>query len=200
MYMSKQVIVAICREYGSLGHHIARKLAERLQIDLYDKEILLEKAEKDGFDKEIFEQYDEKKRNFFFSRTVNGFSNSIEDIIAEKTFEFQRELADSGKSFVVVGRCCDYVLRDNPNAVRIFICGDYDTKLQHLINDDHLSPKEAADTISKQDKNRKMYHNLYCDTKWGDSRAYDMTINSSKFGIDKTVDILYDMVKRYFDL
>lgn len=198
--MSKQIIVAICREYGSMGHYIAQEIANRLQIKLYDKEILIQKAEEDGFDKDMFEYYDEKKRNFFFSRTVNGFSNSIEDIIAEKTFDFQRKLAESGESFVVVGRCCDQVFKDNPNAIRIFVCGQYEAKVKHLMEAFNLTRKEAELKIVKHDKNRKMYHNLYCDTKWGDSRAYDLTVNSSKLGIDKTVDLVYDLIKIYFDL
>lgn len=197
--MKKQMIITLGREYGSLGRYIARQLAEKLELPLYDKENMIAEAERSGFNREIFEQYDEKNRNFLFSRSVKGLSNSIEDIIAEKELEFQQKLAESGESFVVVGRCSDWIFRDNPNALRFFVCGDYEVKLKHLMKDENMSEREAADAIKRNDKKRRAYHNLYCDSKWGDSRSYDLTINSSKYGIEKTVSVLYEAVKNYFE-
>lgn len=189
-----QFIVTIGRQYGSQGHDIATKLGEKLGVPVYDKSIRDHLVE-EGFDKEIVENYDEKVRTLFFSQKVHGLSNSIEEIVAQKEFDYEKELAASGNSFIIVGRCSDFVLKDNPNVVKIFILGDHEFKKQHLIKDLGMSEDEAEDKMKIIDKKRKHYHNSYSDIKWGDSRGYDLTINSSKLGIDNTVEYIYDYLK-----
>ena len=195
--MEKQIIITIGREYGSGGHEIGRKLAERLHMGFYDRNILDEIAYGKNVDAEKLAKYDEVPKTMFLSKTVRGFSNSPEENIAQMQFEYIREKAASGESFVIVGRCADYILKDSEALLSVFITGDYESKLERVMERRNFSAKQAAVTIERHDKNRKAYHNHYCTTKWGDSRNYDMCINSNILGIDGTVDLLENFVKNW---
>ena len=113
------------------------------------------------------------------------------------TIEHIQELADSGESFVVLGRCSDFILRSNPNAVHLFIAGKPDVKRRRLMEEKSLTADQAAQEMRRVDRDRKAYHNYYCDTKWGDARGYDLVVNSGKLGIEKTVDTLVTYVRAY---
>lgn len=195
--MDKQIIITIGREYGSGGHEIGRKLAERLNLHFYDRNILDEIAYGKNVDAEKLLKYDEVPKTMFLSKTVRGFSNSPEENIAQMQFDYIREKAASGESFIIVGRCADYILKDSEALLSIFVTGDYESKLERVMEKRNFSAKQAAVAIDRHDKNRKAYHNHYCTTKWGDSRNYDMCINSNILGIDGTVDLLEGFVKNW---
>ena len=135
--------------------------------------------------------------HLLWSRRIGENFNAPEDALARETFEHIQELADSGESFVVLGRCSDYVLRANPNAVHLFIAGKPDVKRRRLMEEKSLTADQAAQEMRRVDRDRKAYHNYYCDTKWGDARGYDLVVNSGKLGIDKTVDTLVAFVRAY---
>ena len=194
--MEKQLIISVGREFGSGGHLIAEKLSERFGIKLYDNNLLLEVAEKHGGCAESIQKYDETPKLRMLSRTVRGYNNSPEDIVSQLQFDFIRELAEKGESFVIVGRCAETVLKGHPALVSIFVLGDYDKKLERVIQKYSLSEKEAKQLIKTTDKKRKSYHNYNCDLHWGDSRLYEVSINSSRLGIDGTVEILEDYINR----
>ncbi|MCM1544650.1 MAG: cytidylate kinase-like family protein, partial [Ruminococcus sp.] len=179
--MSKQLIISIGREFGSGGHEIATILAEKFGLELYDRNIMFEIAKKKGVDPAALERYDEVPRSRLFSRSVNGHSSSPADAIANMQFDFLREKANNGDSFVVVGRCSEVVLQGNPNLVTIFVLADPQTKAQRTIAADKgkMTEKEAYDLMQRKDRYRKSYHNFYCSCKWGDSRSYDISVNSS---------------------
>ena len=122
--MAKQRIIAIGREYGSGGHKIGEILAKKYGIPLYDKDMIEVIAKEKNLDLDELKKYDEIPRNRLFSRTVNGFTNSPEETISQMQFDFLREKANSGESFVVVGRCATSILKDNENMVSIFVTGD----------------------------------------------------------------------------
>jgi cytidylate kinase len=105
-------------------------------------------------------------------------------------FEFLKEKAEMGQSFVVVGRCSESVLKDYTAHIYIFVLADTKCKVERIERLYGISAQEAEQMITKQDKKRKSYHNYYCTIKWGDSRNYDISVNSSRLGIDKTVDFL----------
>lgn len=193
--MEKQLIISVGREFGSGGHVIAAKLAAHFGLQLLDSNILAEIAKEKQTDEKALKKYDESGRNFFLSRTVNGFSNSPEEVIAQMQFEYLKKKAASGDSFVVIGRCADWVLRENPNLVRIFVLGDMDAKIQRISELNNISPDKAKSFIKQQDKSRKYYHNTHSDNKWGDSRGYDITVNSSKLGIDGTTELLIKYIE-----
>ena len=194
--MEKQLIISVGREFGSGGHLIAEKLSERFGIKLYDNNLLLEVAEKHGGCAESIKKYDETPKSRILSRTVRGYNNSPEDIVSQLQFDFIRELAEKGESFVIVGRCAETVLKGHPALVSIFVLGDYEKKLERVIQKYSLSEKEAKQLIKTTDKKRKSYHNYNCDLHWGDSRLYEVSINSSRLGIDGTVEILEDYINR----
>lgn len=192
----ENLIITIGREFGSGGHIIGERLAEYYDIPLYDRDLLKMVSEENDIDYEEIEEYEEKPVNVFLSRTVHGFSSSLQDAIAHLEFDFIQEHADLGESFVVVGRCAEEVLKDYDNAIKIFVLGDYDAKVRQIMWQFSLSKEDAEDLIRDTDKKRKSYHNHFCETKWGDSRNYDISINSSRFGIEGTADFL----KTYIDL
>ena len=192
----ENLIITIGREFGSGGHIIGERLAEYYNIPLYDKDLLKKVAEENDIEYEDLEGYEESPINILLSRTVNGFSSSLQDAIAHLEFDFIKEHAEFGESFVIVGRCAEEVLKDNPNAVKIFVLGDFDAKVRQIMRQFDLSEEAAIDEIKRTDKRRKSYHNHYCETKWGDSRNYDISINSSRFGIEETAEFL----KTYIDL
>ena len=193
--MSEQVIISIGREFGSGGHEIAEKLSERFGLDMYDVNLLREIAVEKNLDAAALEKYDEVPKKRFISRNVRGYSNSPEENIANIQFEYLQKKAKAGKSFVVVGRCSEAILKEYKGLITIFILADRDKKIERLGEVRNMSPSEAESAMHKYDKKRKEYHNYYCTGKWGDSRNYDISINSSKLGIDKTVDYLESYIK-----
>ena len=193
--MNKQVIISIGREYGSGGHDIADALAERFGLDLYDVNILREIAVERGLDASLLEKYDEVPKKRIISRSVRGYSNSPEENIANIQCEYLQKQAAEGKSFVVVGRCSEAILKEYDGLITIFVLADKDVKLERISTIRKMSYAEAEATMNRHDKKRKEYHNYYCTGKWGDSRNYDISINSSKLGIDGTIDFLEAYIK-----
>lgn len=194
--MDKQLIISVGREFGSGGHIVAANLAKHFGLPLLDSNILAEIARQTNSSEETLRKYDESARNLFFSRTVNGFSNSPEEVIAQMQFDYIKKKADSGESFVVIGRCADYVLRDNPALVKIFILGDMEAKIKRTAERENISEDKAKSRIAQCDKRRKYFHNTHTENKWGDSRSYDITINSTKLGLDGTTEVLADYIER----
>ena len=190
-FMKNQIIITIGRESGSGGHAIAKKVADEMGIACYDKKRLVEGTAKiSGMNRNYVKKLDEKPAGFPFSGRIGAFEDSPESNVARKTFEYIRQIADSGESCVIVGRCADSVLKGNPNALRIFIVGDTEQKNKRLAAIRQITPEEADQERKETDRFRRAYHNFYSDSKWGDSRAYDLIINSSRLGITGTADYI----------
>lgn len=197
--MAKQFIISIGREYGSGGRVIAEELAKRYNVNLYGKNLLDLVAKEKGLNLEELKKYDEKARNIWLSHSVDGFSNSPEDTVAKMQFDFLKEKANSGESFVVLGRCASYVLKDYDGLVKIFITGNEDAKIKRIAAIEKIEYGEAAVLVEKRNKIRRNYHNFYSKEKWGDSRHYDLIVNSSKIGIDNSVDVIDSYIKNIID-
>ncbi len=192
--MEKQLIISLGREFGSGGHIIAHKLAEKYDLPVYDRNILQEIARERNLDGKDLEEYDEVKRNKLFSRTVRGFNNSPAHNVAYLQFDYLKKMAADGKSFVVIGRCAETILNEYDALVSIFVLADEADKIERVMERHHVEFKEAVDLCESMDKRRKQYHNSYCAGKWGDSRNYDISINVSRLGIDETVRVLCDYI------
>ncbi len=127
-------------------------------------------------------------------------SNLLEHVAEKKNvanlqFDFLKKQAKEGKSFVVVGRCSEAMLKDYPGMISLFILGDYAAKTRRVMEKYEMTEEQAHQMMKTEDWKRKSYHNYYCKGKWGDSRNYDFSINSSKLGIEKTVDLIETYIK-----
>ena len=180
-------------EFGSGGHEIAEKLAKHYDMPLYDHNLLDKIAEERNLNSEELKSYDEVQDGVFHRR-VRGMSSSMTEHVAQLQFDYLKEKANAGESFVVVGRCSETVLKDNKGLIAIFVNGDKDQKVARVSKKYELSESQAADLMKKKDRARKMYHNINCDSKWGDSRNYELVINSSKLGVDKSVQMLIQYI------
>ena len=213
----RNLIIAIGREFGSGGKEIGTKLAEKLNIKCYDSELLSVAAKESGFCEEILQKNDEKPTNsFLYSLVMDTYSMSgytaapfvdmpLNHKVFLAQFEAIKKLA-AEESCIIVGRCADYALADNPDCFSVFIHADMDFSLARIKEDMEKQEKtfkddnKLIDFISKTDKKRANYYNYYSSKKWGDSRSYDLTLNSSVLGIDKTVDMILNYIKiRYPD-
>ena len=193
--MGKQFIIAISREFGSGGHHIAEELAKRFGVSYYDHNLLDEIAEQKGFNVHKLNKYDEAPRRKVLSRSVRGYSNSPEEVIAELQFDYLREKAEAGESFVIVGRCAESILADYKGLIPIFVSADIEDKIARIMERRGISEAEAFAAMKRHDHHRKSYHNHFCETRWGDSRAYDLCVNTSALGIEGTTDFLEHFIR-----
>lgn len=192
--MNSQLIISVGREFGSAGHEIAVELAKHYQIELLDHNLLDEIAAEKQIDAENLKSLDEKKKNKLVHRTVRGFSSSPEENISLLQFEYLRNKASKGASFVVVGRCSESVLKEYDCMISIFVLGDREKKRERIMKLYGMNESMADRFMTEKDTKRKRYHNSYCEGKWGDSRNYDISINSSTLGVEKTVKILTEYI------
>lgn len=164
--MEKQLIISVGREYGSGGHEIAEKLANHYGIQLLDHNLLDEIAEKKNVKMDHLRTLDKKHKNPLSSRTVRGYSSSPEENMLYLQFDYLRDKADSGESFVIVGRCSETILKQYDCMVSIFILADRDKRTERIMRLYHLTESDAA-KIREKDTSRRRYHNSFCVGKWG---------------------------------
>ncbi len=192
----KQVLIALGREFGSGGLKVAEILAEHYGIPLYHKKLLEEVAKGGDYSEEVIARYDEKPINLsFMPIPIGGVTTSLEQDVAIKEFNFLREKAnDEKESFVVVGRCADEILADNPNLTRVFVMGDTESKKKRVMERESVDEKQALNMMRKADKVRKTYHNFYCENKWGDSRGYDICISTKDLPLEKVAEVIISYI------
>ena len=198
--MSGQLIITMSRQFGSGGHEIARMLASRFDLPLYEANILRQIAQSRGLDADRLERYDETPKSRLFYRTVNGFNNSPEDGVARMQFQYLRERAAAGESFVVVGRCAEEVLQDCPGLISFFVHADLSFRLERTMKAGDISRQAALTLIRRTDRSRKTYHNQFCQGRWGDAANYDLTLDSSKLGLHGSARLLESYIRARMDL
>ena len=194
-------IYTIGREFGSGGREVGEKLAAKLGIKLYDKELLQQAAEDSGFCEEIFENHDEKPTNSFLyslvmdTYSVSGYSAApfldmpLNHKVFLAQFETIKKIAEK-ESCVIVGRCADYALSDNPNCINVFIHADLDVRIKNVSRNLNITENKARDIINKTDKQRASYYNYYTSKKWGDSKSYNLSLDAGKLGTDNCVEMI----------
>lgn len=198
-------IITISREFGSGGREIGKLLADSLNIDFYDKELLEIASRKSGICEELFVKHDENYTNsFLYSLVMGSYPVSSDGRINTELplnqkiflaqFDVIRQLAEKGPC-VIVGRCADYVLRNQDNVINFFISGDMLHKKRRILERYDIEKNKAEDFIRKTDKRRANYYNYYTDRKWGEAKNYDLCINSSKTGIEGAVQLMQDYIK-----
>ena len=199
--MSKKIIITIARQFGSGGREIGEKIAAALGFPLIDKELIKDAASKSELNEDIIKSVDESAANSLLytlamgsnvlGTTIHfGYKMPINDKLFILQCDAIKEYAAKG-SCVIIGRCADYVLREEPNLFRIFIYGDIDHRRER-VKERHpeLKSSQIIDVISKTDKRRASYYNFYTGNKWGKFENYDMAINSSTLGVDETARII----------
>lgn len=201
--MSSKRIITITRQYGSGGHDIGNSLAKALGIGFYDKELISLAAKESGIAPEVFEKADEKPANsLLYSLSVglynygNGLSSPMDDLpVNDKLYLLQhriiKEKAET-ESFVIVGRCADYILKEYPGVVKVFIYADIDSRIRRAIARHDIEPARAKQAIIKTDKNRANYYSFYSGQKWGQVENYDLCINTTKLDTDQAVKLITD--------
>lgn len=209
--MDSKFVVNIGRQLGSGGREIGEKLAARLGIDFYDKELINLASEESGLCREFFEKADEKAsqgiigglfgmRFPFISDgampTTNCLSN---DALFKVQSDVIRRLA-AEKSCLFVGRCADYILRNHPRCVNVFISSTTEDRIARLCRLHSVSESTAEEMMHKADKRRSEYYNYYSFKTWGAAATYHLCVDSSALGIDATVGYIEEFVKRKLEL
>lgn len=194
--MNNNLIITIGRQYGTGGRAIGEKLALRLGIAFYDRELITRAAKKTGFDEKLFEQLDKRATNsFLYSLTMfgsvglNGMSLTDQLYLAQANII--REMADSGPC-VIVGRCADHVLRDYENRFDFFIHGSIPARVKRIqtCTDYEITGRTPEAALEKMDKQRSTYYNYYTGKVWGKGNHYDLCINAGRLGVDDSVDVI----------
>lgn len=200
-------IITIGRQFGSAGHEIGAKLAEKLGVKCYDKDLIKLAAKESGLCPEILENNDERPTSSFLYNLVMdtysfGITNSnyVDMPLSHKVFIAQfetiKKIAAEGPC-VIVGRCADYALSDFDNCINFFIYGDIEDRAKRIMQKYDITEKVARETLAKKDKQRASYYNYYSTKKWGKAETYDMCVNSFVLGVDGTVDMLADFVTKF---
>lgn len=194
--------ITIGRQFGSGGREIGEKLAEKLGIPYYDKELLERAAKKSGLCEEIIGKYDETGMNsLLYSLAMNplgGLQGNTGvkpiSVAAQMAVKKQiQELADAGAA-VFVGRCADSILNDRADVLNVFICAKMEDRILRIMERRSVAREEAVSLIAKTDKARASYYNYYTEQKWGDAKNYHICLDSSRFGIEGTVNVLYQLL------
>lgn len=200
----KNYVISIGRQFGCGAHEIATKLSENLNVAYYDKEIIKRAAKDSGFDENLFSFYDERPTSsFLYSVSTDGFASltnthgTLEDQVFQYQFDTIRKVASEG-SCIIVGRCADYILRENPNLLTVFLHASDDFRRERVVKQYGVSEKNAMKEIKSVDRKRARFHNFYCDYKWGDAATYDLSIDVSRLGIDNTVYLISAYINKKF--
>ncbi len=189
-------IITISREFGSGGRTIGKKLGEKLGIPCYDAELIRKIAEESGYAEDFIVEKSESTSGGWISNlfTDRSIGQSTEDSIWLIQSKVILELAEKG-SCVIVGRCADYALEDNPDMISVFITGDEESKIQHIMETYEYNYNNAKDYMQKTDKRRANYYNYYANKKWGAASTYDLCLNRSKLGFDGCVEAIVDFIR-----
>ena len=198
--MQKSLIITIGRQFGSGGHEIGEKLAKKLGIKFYDKELIKLIAKQSELCEKVLESYDEKPTNSLLYSIVMDIYPSvmytgptIDQQIYQANYDTIRRLAD-GEPCVIVGRCADYILRDHPELVSVFVHANSDFRAARIAEEYKLPDAKVRDLLVKTDKKRASYYNFQSEKQWGAASSYNLCIESSEVGIDGAVDLIMDYI------
>jgi len=204
---NNHIIINVGRQVCAGGLEVGRLLADEFHAKYYDRELLNLAARESGFSEEFFKRSDERKgffRSFFHLSRISsmGSDNFYQNNFSQESlFKFQSDAiikAAQESSCVFVGRCADYVLRDFPNVVNIFITASMDYRVSQIMNKQHLDEDAARAFIEKRESQRAEYYNYYSGKKWGYAASYDLCIDSSVLGIMETEKIIAEFIRKRF--
>lgn len=205
--MEDKFVINIGRQLGSGGKAVGEAIARRLGIKVYDKQLINLAAEQSGISPEIFERVDEKESRNLFA-TFIGYLRSpfvgseyaggnvlSNDALFKIQSDVIRDLA-SRESCVFVGRCADYILRDHPRSVNVFIAATGADRIVRLCRQQGITVAEAEALVERADARRAAYYNYYSCGRWGEAETYDLCVSSTALGIDRTVEFVLEFIER----
>ena len=194
-------VITISRQFGSGGRTIGKKVAEKLGIPYYDKELVDQVAKESGFSHEFIEEigeYASVTSSFLFNIAVSAHPMGLIDTmsVSDKLYVCQtnviRDLAEKGPC-VIVGRCADYILRDKADCLKVFIHADMKFRAERIVKVYGERERSPEERLRDKDKRRAAYHRFYTNMKWGHAQNYHLTLDSGVIGIDKCVDIIAEL-------
>ena len=192
----RNIIVTIAREYGSGGRYVGKLLAEKLDIKFYDKDLINIISNESGLSASYIEKNEQNKHvsllSSFNSQYYNNLSNDDNLFIAES--KAVKNIAEKG-SCVIIGRCSNYILKDNKDMISIFLYSDDESKVKRAVKYYGLNEKTALKEINKINKAREKHFNYYTNKNWRDLTNYDFAINVDTYGVEKTADLLAELIK-----
>lgn len=204
--MYKNTVITIGRQYGSGGREIGMKIAELLGISYYDDELISLAAKNSGINSETLSDVDEKATNsllytlamggsLFGGNAALAYEMPINDKLYLAQSEVIKELAQK-EPCVIIGRCADYVLKEYPSAINIFIYADLEKRAVRVAKNRNIPEAKAKDIIIKTDKQRANYYNYYTSQKWGRIENYDLCIDSGRLSLDKAAEAVVAYVEK----
>lgn len=196
--MEKKIIINIGRQFGGGGRAVAYELGRKLNIPVYDREIISQAAKDSGFGAEFFKERDEKRGLFSFTE-IFGFGDTENYMSDRGIFKLQSQtiekIAQEG-SAIIVGRCADYILRDYENTINVFLTSPLEVRAERIASRQGMSLEEAREKAQDKDKKRAEYYNYYTFGEWGVAGNYDLCIDSSILGIEGTADFIIDFARK----
>ena len=200
-------LITIGRQFGSNGRIIGEKIAEKLGIPCYDKQLIKRAAKESGLWEDLLDQMDEKpSKSFLYSVVMDpyaysysfdnqGYSMNLNQKTFMATYTTIEKLAQEG-SGVFIGRCANYILRNTPGVLNVFIYAPMEDRIKTIMERFSLSEKKAVDQIQKEDKARASYYSYYTSAKWGRIESYDLSVNSSLLGTEATAELIIDTAEK----
>lgn len=204
--MADHLIITVARQFGSEGDRISEIVAGKLGIALYNKELIAIAARESGLNIDLLDKADEKATNsLLYSLALGSYSHGsatmglhmpINDTLFMKQAEIIRDLAGK-QSCLIVGRCADYILKNEANRLSFFIRADMETRIERVMRDEDISVADAKDRIAKMDKRRINYYNFYTGEKGDKIDRFHYSLDSSVLGVEATADLICGIVKDF---
>ena len=204
-----KTVITIARSYGSGGKTLGKLLADKMGINCYDREIIRMASDSSGINEELFGRVDEKlKKSPLFgivrSNPYKGdgvippeSSNFVSD---DNLFNYQaqviKELAEK-ESCIIIGRCADYVLKDNPNVIRLYLYAPLEDCIKRVMAQNSITEKETIKKIETIDKYRSDYYKYYTGKEWNDARNYDFCLNTTSMSYEKLIQVVENIISMY---
>lgn len=205
--MEFNTIAAIGRQYGSGGREIGEMLSEMMGVPFFDRELIAIAAEKSGVSKDVYSHIDETATNSLLyalstgAYTFSSHFTTVSDLpLNDKLYIIQtnliKDIVRQNGSCVIVGRCADYILKDDPRCASFFIHAPMKDRIARIMEKENLSAAQAESRIIKTDKKRANYYNFYTNRDWGDINNYELSINSAALGKKKTAEFIFEYIKK----
>ena len=209
--MYDKFVINVGRQFGSGGKDVAVKLSEIFGIKVYDRELITEAAKESGMCSKFFERADEKNlisKFFGFIGAKNGIthfgSSEYRNLLnQDELFKIQSDVIrkiSAKESCIFVGRCADYILREDPRSVDIFISADKSSRVARICKNLQVSERKALSLMEQNDRERSEYYNYYTFKKWGTAESYDLCVNTSLLGTDATAEYVAEFVRKVLDM